>query len=94
MKIDVALLPEELKGRHLGDTVCIVLDIFRATSSITTAIANGCQAILPAWSEEDAKEAKAAAGLPPIRRAATRANDVPSAESRRKPPACVIDSSA
>ena len=62
MKIDVALLPEELKGRHLGDTVCIVLDIFRATSSITTALANGCRAILPAWSEEDAKEAAQRSG--------------------------------
>jgi 2-phosphosulfolactate phosphatase len=56
MKIDVALLPGTIKERDLSSTLCIVLDIFRATSSIVTALANGCEAILPALSIEHAQE--------------------------------------
>lgn len=62
MKIDVAILPAEIEGIDLSDKVCIVLDIFRATSSIVTSIANGCQAMLPALSEEDASEIAAQSG--------------------------------
>ena len=56
MKIDVALLPHETKGMDLSNTVCIVLDIFRATTSIVTAISNGCEIIVPALSFSDAQE--------------------------------------
>jgi len=55
MKLDVALLPNDAKGINLCETVCIVLDIFRATTSITTAMANGCRAIIPVLSVEDAR---------------------------------------
>lgn len=54
MKIDVAFLPRDIEGRDLSETVCIVLDIFRATTTITTAIANKCRAIFPVLSVEDA----------------------------------------
>lgn len=50
MKVDIVFLPAELEGRDLSDSVCIVLDIFRATSSIVTAFANGCKAIVPVLS--------------------------------------------
>lgn len=36
-----------LKGRNLNDTLCIVFDVFRATSSMVTALANGAAAIIP-----------------------------------------------
>jgi 2-phosphosulfolactate phosphatase len=36
-----------LSGRNLSDTVCVVLDIFRATSTMITALANGAAAIVP-----------------------------------------------
>ncbi len=62
MKIDVALLPRDIALPDLADTVCIVLDIFRATSCITTAIANGCQTIIPVLSMEEAQKAAAQAG--------------------------------
>lgn len=55
MKIDVVFLPAELEGRDLSDSVCIVLDIFRATTSIVTAIDNGCAAILPVLSVAEGK---------------------------------------
>ncbi len=56
MKIDIALLPQETKGRDLSDTVCIVLDIFRATTSIVTSMSNGCKMMIPALSFEEAQE--------------------------------------
>lgn len=55
MKIDVILLPKETAALDLSHSVCIVLDIFRATSTIVTALANGCKTITPALSTEDAK---------------------------------------
>jgi 2-phosphosulfolactate phosphatase len=36
-----------LKSRNLDDTLCIVFDVFRATSSMVTALANGAEAIIP-----------------------------------------------
>jgi len=54
MKIDVALLPTGVNKTDLGDTVCIVLDIFRATTSILTSFANGCAVMIPVLSTEDA----------------------------------------
>lgn len=56
MNIDVVFLPAEASGIDLSDVTCVVLDIFRATSSIVTAMANGCQAIMPVVSVEQAKQ--------------------------------------
>lgn len=56
MKIDIALLPQETKDMDLSNTVCIVLDIFRATTSIVTSMSNGCQMMVPALSFEDAQK--------------------------------------
>jgi phosphosulfolactate phosphohydrolase-like enzyme len=36
-----------LRSRNLDDAVCVVFDIFRATSSMITALANGAAAIIP-----------------------------------------------
>jgi len=54
MKIDIALVPKGVEEVDLSDTVCIVLDIFRATTSIVTCLANGCAAMIPVLSTEDA----------------------------------------
>jgi 2-phosphosulfolactate phosphatase len=50
MKIDVILTPPELpslKQRDLSNTVCIVFDILRATSTFVTALHHGANAIIP-----------------------------------------------
>ena len=52
MQVDVALLPHNLDCESFKNKTCIVLDIFRATTSIVTAIANGCEKILPVISLE------------------------------------------
>lgn len=56
MKINVAFIPAEFSGIDLSATVCVVLDIFRATTSIVTALANGCEAIFPVLSVEEAQK--------------------------------------
>ncbi len=55
MNIDIALLPKETKEMNLSDRVCIVLDIFRATTTIITALSNECKEIIPVLSVEDAQ---------------------------------------
>lgn len=57
MRIDVAFLPAEANQEELSDRICIVLDIFRATTSIVTAMANGCKEIIPVSNIEEANQA-------------------------------------
>jgi 2-phosphosulfolactate phosphatase len=48
--IEVLFTPADfagLKKRKLGHTLCVVFDVFRATSSMITALANGAEAIIP-----------------------------------------------
>jgi 2-phosphosulfolactate phosphatase len=40
----------------LADKVAVVIDVFRATSTMVTALANGCQAIIPMLTTEEAIE--------------------------------------
>src|SRR5665647_2152807 len=41
---------------YLEDKLVIVIDVLRATSTMVTALANGCQSIVPVLSPEDAIE--------------------------------------
>ena len=45
---------EALSERDLSQTVCVVFDVFRATSTIVTALANGAAAIIPVAEIPDA----------------------------------------
>jgi len=48
--LDVLFTPADfaaLKSRKLDDATCVVFDVFRATSSMVTALANGAEAIIP-----------------------------------------------
>lgn len=50
MKIEVILTPAELPAlakRDLRETVCVVFDVLRATSTIVTALQHGAAAIIP-----------------------------------------------
>jgi 2-phosphosulfolactate phosphatase len=49
-RLEVVLSPAECAGlreRDLVQTVCVVFDVLRATSSMVTALANGAEAIIP-----------------------------------------------
>ena len=58
MRVNVAFLPSLIKPEELDNVTCIVLDIFRATGSIITAGINGCEAIIPLCSIEEALSMK------------------------------------
>lgn len=57
MQIDAVLSPAEidlLGARDLGNTVCVVFDVLRATSSLLTALANGVDMAYPVTTIEEA----------------------------------------
>ena len=60
--LEVLFTPAEfatLKGRDLSQTVCVVIDALRATSSMLTAFANGATLIFPVKEIAEAIELKA-----------------------------------
>ncbi len=56
MVIDVLLKPKEIRETELKSRVAVVLDVLRATSSIVTALANGCRAVIPAKTISEARK--------------------------------------
>ena len=55
--LEILFAPGEfaaLAGRDLGDTTCVVFDVFRATSTIVTALANGAATVVPVAEIADA----------------------------------------
>jgi len=59
-KIDVVLLPEELKKRELTNHLVVVIDVLRVSSTITTALAAGVSKIIPIRLPEEAFRRKEA----------------------------------
>jgi len=57
-KIDICLTPDLIHQYDLASSVVVVIDILRATSSITTAIAHGVNAIKPVESLGECRELK------------------------------------
>jgi 2-phosphosulfolactate phosphatase len=56
MRLDVVVSPAFLKEDDLKGCICTVVDILRATSTITTAMVSGAAAIHPCVSIEEARE--------------------------------------
>lgn len=54
--LDVAFLPTELAAKPLHDALAVVIDVVRATTTITTALAHGCAFMLPVLHVEEAFE--------------------------------------
>ena len=54
MKIDLFFTPNAMEGAHVADRTVVVIDVIRATSTMTVALANGARAIYPACSAEEA----------------------------------------
>ena len=58
MEIDCLLSPADIAAiapGRLAGTICVVFDVLRATSTITTAMANGCSAVWPVLTIEEAQ---------------------------------------
>ncbi len=56
LKIDLFLSRSEIQLDKIADRVAIVIDVWRASTSIITALANGCKGIIPVAEVEQAKE--------------------------------------
>jgi 2-phosphosulfolactate phosphatase len=62
MLVDVALTPRDLADRDLRGHCAVVIDVFRATTSMVLACAAGCAGIIPAETPDDARQRARAAG--------------------------------
>lgn len=56
MKVDIIISAGHIDKDKVKDKNVIVIDMLRATSVITTAIANGCKEVIPLLSVEEAME--------------------------------------
>jgi 2-phosphosulfolactate phosphatase len=54
MRVDVSLVPGEVAAKDVQNAVVVVIDVLRASSTITTALANSCEEVIPAESIEEA----------------------------------------
>lgn len=54
-KIEVCLTPDLLHHYEIEDRIVVVADIFRATSTMVTAMANGVQSVIPVATIEECK---------------------------------------
>ena len=62
MRVDVALLPAALVPATLATTTVLVIDVLRASTTIVTALSNGCRAIVPLDDPDEARRRAAATG--------------------------------
>lgn len=56
MGIEIVLLPEEIQGKDLSDYLVVIIDVLRASSTITTALAEGAKKIIPVFAPQEAKQ--------------------------------------
>jgi 2-phosphosulfolactate phosphatase len=54
MKVDIIISTGDIKEAKVKDKTVVVIDMLRATSVITTAIANGCEEVIPLLTIEEA----------------------------------------
>jgi 2-phosphosulfolactate phosphatase len=55
VRVDVAVTPDGLDPAAVAKSTVLVIDVLRASTCIVTALANGCAAIVPVASPEDAR---------------------------------------
>lgn len=54
MKVDIIISAGDIKKEKVKDKTVVIIDMLRATSVITTAIANGCKEVIPVLTVEEA----------------------------------------
>jgi 2-phosphosulfolactate phosphatase len=62
VRVDVAATPDGLDATALAASAVLVIDVLRASTCIVTALANGCEGIVPVASPEEARHRAAALG--------------------------------
>ena len=58
MKVDITISADHIKEEYLENKMVVVIDMLRATSVITTALANGAKKIIPILTVEEAFKVK------------------------------------
>ena len=54
--LETLFIPEEIKNTELEGKLVVVIDVLRASSTIVTALANGCNGFIPILSPEKVRE--------------------------------------
>jgi len=54
--LETLFIPEEVKNKELAGKLVVVIDVLRASSTIVTALANGCNGFIPIFSPDQAKK--------------------------------------
>jgi len=54
--LDVLFIPEEIKSKELTGKLVVVIDILRASSTIVTALVQGCWGFVPIFSPDQVEE--------------------------------------
>ena len=55
-KLETLFTPEEIKNTELAGKLVVIIDVLRASSTIVTALANGCRGFIPILSPDKAKK--------------------------------------
>ena len=55
-KLETLFIPEEIKNVELAGKLVVIIDVLRASSTIVTALANGCSGFIPIFSPYQAKK--------------------------------------
>lgn len=56
MRVHVALTPDDLGDKALRSDSVVVIDVFRAATTLTTALAHGCRMVIPVLTPDAARE--------------------------------------
>jgi 2-phosphosulfolactate phosphatase len=75
VRIDVAFTPAALRPAALAGGTALVIDVLRASTTMVTAVAHGCLAIVPVAEVDEAR--RRAAGVPGALLAGERRSDPP-----------------
>jgi len=54
--LEILFIPEEIKNKELAGKLVVIIDVLRASSTIVTALANGCNGFIPILSPDQARE--------------------------------------
>jgi 2-phosphosulfolactate phosphatase len=54
--LETLFIPEEIKNTELAGKLVVIIDVLRASSTIVTALANGCRGFIPIFSPNQAKK--------------------------------------
>lgn len=54
MLVDVTLTADTVEGRDVDGRTAVVIDVLRASSTVVTALANGCREVIPVATPEEA----------------------------------------